>query len=153
MLPDNLVKQIVDNKALVVHLIPIIHQIRQANSALTKNELLESDGAIEKAIDALEGVTVEVKESMKSFPLLTILLDVYDFIEKGEITIDKVMLLASPTEEIVDQTIDVIIPDSIEKHIPVEMRKSLIKAIVASIARAIKSCTGKNAVNVAETSA
>lgn len=149
MIPENLIKQITENKALVVHLIPMIHQIKQTHSTLTKNELLEVDGVIEKAIDALEGVTVEVKESMKSFPLLTVLLDVYDFIEKGEITIDKVMLLVSPTEEMVDKAVDVIIPDTVEKHIPVEVRKSIIKAIFASITHAIKSCTSKNAISVA----
>jgi hypothetical protein len=149
---DTLKKELLDNKDLVFHVLPIIHKLKESQPEITKNELLEAGGVVEKAIDALEGVSAEIKESMKSFPLLSMLIDAL-----ADNSIEKLMLIVSDsviTESNVDKAIDIIIPDGIEQKIPVEIRKSVIKIILAAakkiIGNLLHGCMNKKAVNVVE---
>ncbi len=144
---DSLQKQLLENKDLVLQVLPIIHKIKESRPEITKNELLEVDGVVEKAIDALEGVSAEIKESMKSFPLLSMLIDALE-----DNSIDKLMLVVSDsviTESNVDKVVDIIIPDAIEQKIPVEIRTSIVKMILGALKDLLTSCINKKSVAVA----
>ena len=145
ILPETLKKQLLDNKDLVIHLLPMIHKIKSANPDMSRDELLAVDGILEKAIDSLESVPQELKESMKSYPLLSMLVDALN----GAFTIDKLMLIVS--ESHVDELVDAVVPDSIENKIPVEVRKSVIKMIVTALKNILTGCMSKKAVAVSAT--